>query len=216
MTYLCEYCKIHTIIRHNGLFPQKEGIFHEKQSCQTGCPAGHLLCGPGGAGLWHHPGRQQQSGCISGHFPALRNQPDSEHFTRNLHHHRIYLLHSAADAVEQEIEAIRKKASEGITLKINTAKKEADEAKTKRDEILAAREARGFNEDDFAGSRTGSTKFKGKTMAQWTAEGSKKGASDSTKAEVAAAQEAIRLYEREKNALADLGAIIADREKKAK
>ena len=120
------------------------------------------------------------------------------------------------DAIEQEIDAIRKKASEGITLKINTANKEAGDAKAKKDEILAARTARGFNEDDFAGSRTGSTKFKGKTMAQWTAEGSKKGATEATKAEVAAAQEAIRLYEREKNALADLSAIIADREKQAK
>jgi hypothetical protein len=53
-------------------------------------------------------------------------------------------------------------------------------------------------------------------MAQWTAEGGKKGATEAAKAEAAAAQEAIRLYEREKNALADLSAIIADREKQAK
>jgi hypothetical protein len=37
------------------------------------------------------------------------------------------------DAIEQEIEAIRKKASEGITLKINTANKEAGDAKAKKD-----------------------------------------------------------------------------------
>lgn len=111
--------------------------------------------------------------------------------------------------VEEKIEAIRTKAAEGITLKINAGEAKIGEAQAQLQQIQDARQTRGFNEQDFSKTSSGVLQFQGQSEASWTKITKSASASDTDKAKAQAAVENIRLYKQEEDAIKSLNQTIS-------
>ena len=111
--------------------------------------------------------------------------------------------------VEEKVEAIRAKAAEGITLKINAGEAKITEAQTQLQQIQEARQTRGFKAEAFSKTSSGVLQFEGQSEANWTKVTKSASASDADKAKAQAAIENIRLYKQEEEAIKSLNQTIS-------